>query len=150
MMLALSGREAELAAVRALVAGSRLVTLTGAGGAGKTRLGLQVAAGLLDGTGDGVWFGDLAPLRALEGKDAAGEEAGEPDAAGPGEATTVLTPRELAVLTLVAQGLSNPDIARRPVPSEHTVHRHLANILRKLSLSSRAAAAAWAARAGLV
>jgi predicted ATPase len=57
------GREAELAAVRALVAGSRLVTLTGTGGAGKTRLGLQVAAGLLDGTGDGVWFADLAPLR---------------------------------------------------------------------------------------
>src|SRR5262245_29510895 len=58
------GREAELAAVRALVAGSRLVTLTGAGGAGKTRLGLQVAAGLLDGAGDGVWFAGLAPLRA--------------------------------------------------------------------------------------
>ena len=56
------GREAELAAVRGLVAGSRLVTLTGAGGAGKTRLGLQVAAGLADGTGDGVWFADLAPL----------------------------------------------------------------------------------------
>ncbi|HTU75367.1 MAG TPA: hypothetical protein VMG38_17780 [Trebonia sp.] len=56
------GREAELAAVRALVAGSRLVTLTGAGGVGKTRLGLQVAAGLLDGSGDGVWFTDLAPL----------------------------------------------------------------------------------------
>ena len=52
----------ELAAVRALVGASRLVTLTGAGGAGKTRLGLQVAAGLLDGTGDGVWFADLAPL----------------------------------------------------------------------------------------
>ena len=57
------GREAELAEVRALVGGSRLVTLTGAGGAGKTRLGLQVAAGLLDGTGEEVWFADLAPLR---------------------------------------------------------------------------------------
>jgi predicted ATPase/DNA-binding CsgD family transcriptional regulator len=57
------GREGELAAVRALLAGSRLVTLTGAGGAGKTRLALQVAAGLLDGTGDGVWFADLAPLQ---------------------------------------------------------------------------------------
>jgi len=57
------GREGELAAVRALVGGSRLVTLTGAGGAGKTRLGLQVAAGLADGAGDGVWFADLAPLR---------------------------------------------------------------------------------------
>ena len=56
------GREAELAEVRRLVGGSRLVTLTGAGGAGKTRLGLQVAAGLADGAGDGVWFADLAPL----------------------------------------------------------------------------------------
>src|SRR5215469_13371754 len=56
------GREAELAEVRALLGGSRLVTLTGAGGAGKTRLGLQVAEGLADGTGDGVWFADLAPL----------------------------------------------------------------------------------------
>jgi LuxR family transcriptional regulator, maltose regulon positive regulatory protein len=49
-----------------------------------------------------------------------------------------LTPRELDVLTFVAQGLTNPDIARQLVLSEHTVHRHLANILRKLSLSSRA------------
>ena len=57
------GREVELAEVRALVGGSRLVTLTGAGGAGKTRLGLQVAAGLADGAGDGVWFADLAPLQ---------------------------------------------------------------------------------------
>src|SRR5271165_5735378 len=56
------GREGELAALRALVGGSRLVTLTGAGGAGKTRLGLQVAAGLVDGAGDGVWLADLAPL----------------------------------------------------------------------------------------
>jgi predicted ATPase/class 3 adenylate cyclase/DNA-binding CsgD family transcriptional regulator len=60
------GREVELAAVRALVGASRLVTLTGAGGAGKTRLGVQVAAGLLDGTGDGVWFADLAPLGEAE------------------------------------------------------------------------------------
>jgi DNA-binding CsgD family transcriptional regulator len=61
-----------------------------------------------------------------------------------------LTPRELEVLKLVVQGLSNPDIARRLVLSEHTVHRHLANILRKLGLPSRAAAAAWGVRAGLV
>jgi predicted ATPase/class 3 adenylate cyclase len=56
------GRDAELAEVRRLVTTSRLVTLTGSGGSGKTRLGLQVAAGLLDGSGDGVWFADLAPL----------------------------------------------------------------------------------------
>ena len=58
------GREAELAAVRALLAGSRLVTLTGAGGAGKTRLGLRVATELLDGTGDGVWFTIIKPISA--------------------------------------------------------------------------------------
>jgi predicted ATPase/class 3 adenylate cyclase len=56
------GRDAELAEVRRLISTSRLVTLTGSGGAGKTRLGLQAAAGLLDGSGDGVWFVDLAPL----------------------------------------------------------------------------------------
>jgi len=62
----------------------------------------------------------------------------------------VLTARELDVLRLVAQGLTNPGIARQLVLSEHTVHRHLANILRKLKLSSRAAAAAWGVRAGLL
>ena len=56
------GRDAELAEVRGLLGRFRLVTLTGSGGAGKTRLGLQAAAGLLDGSGDGVWFADLAPL----------------------------------------------------------------------------------------
>jgi predicted ATPase len=56
------GREVELAEVRALVTTCRLVTLTGAGGVGKTRLGLQVAAGLRDGFAGGVWFADLAPL----------------------------------------------------------------------------------------
>ena len=56
------GREAELAEVFRLMGEARLVTLTGVGGAGKTRLGLAVAAGLADGTGEGVWFADLAPL----------------------------------------------------------------------------------------
>jgi DNA-binding CsgD family transcriptional regulator len=62
----------------------------------------------------------------------------------------MLTRRELDVLRLVAQGLSNADIARRLALSEHTVHRHLANIRRKLGLSSRAAAAAWGVRTGVV
>jgi DNA-binding CsgD family transcriptional regulator len=73
-----------------------------------------------------------------------------PSAAAPDGAATVLTPRELDVLKLVAQGMSNYDIAQRLVLSEHTIHRHLANILRKLGLSSRAAAAAWGVRTGLV
>ena len=101
---------------------------------------------------------DLARVahQALQGMQA-GREAprtgalvSELDAAISDEAATMLTPREREVLTLVAQGLSNPDIAQRLFLSEHTVHRHLANILRKLGLSSRAAAAAWAARTGLV
>jgi predicted ATPase/class 3 adenylate cyclase len=57
------GRGAQLDEVHRLITTSRLVTLTGAGGAGKTRLGLQAAAALLDGSGDGVWFVDLAPLQ---------------------------------------------------------------------------------------
>jgi non-specific serine/threonine protein kinase len=56
------GREKELAEVRALVGSSRLVTLTGAGGCGKTRLALQLAAGLLDGPGDGAWLVELAAV----------------------------------------------------------------------------------------
>jgi predicted ATPase/class 3 adenylate cyclase len=56
------GRDRELAEVRALVELSRLVTLIGAGGCGKTRLGLQVAAALLDGSGDGVWLVELAAV----------------------------------------------------------------------------------------
>jgi predicted ATPase/transcriptional regulator with XRE-family HTH domain len=61
------GRGRELADVRALVRSSRLVTLTGAGGCGKTRLALHLAAGLLDGSGDGVWLVELA---AVAGQDA--------------------------------------------------------------------------------
>ena len=56
------GRDREVAEVRALVESARLVTLTGAGGCGKTRLGLQVAAELLDGSGDGVWLAELAAV----------------------------------------------------------------------------------------
>ncbi len=56
------GRTIELAEVRSLVCDHRLVTVAGAGGSGKTRLALQVAAELLDGTGEGVWFVDLAPV----------------------------------------------------------------------------------------
>jgi predicted ATPase/class 3 adenylate cyclase len=65
-LAAFIGRGRELAEVRALVASSRLVTLTGAGGCGKTRLALQVAAELLDGSGDGVWLAELAAVTGEE------------------------------------------------------------------------------------
>jgi pimeloyl-ACP methyl ester carboxylesterase/DNA-binding CsgD family transcriptional regulator len=61
-----------------------------------------------------------------------------------------LTAREAEVLRLVAAGLSNREIASSLVLSEHTVHRHVANLLRKLAQSSRAAAAAQATRAGYI
>jgi predicted ATPase/class 3 adenylate cyclase/DNA-binding CsgD family transcriptional regulator len=56
------GRDAELADVRNILAQNRLVTLTGAGGAGKTRLAVQVAASVASDYADGIWYVDLAPL----------------------------------------------------------------------------------------
>ncbi len=56
------GRETEIAEVSRLLQSHRLVTLTGAGGTGKTRLSLQVAEGILDKFTDGVWFVELASL----------------------------------------------------------------------------------------
>ncbi len=61
-----------------------------------------------------------------------------------------LTARETEVLRLVSTGMSNREIASTLVLSEHTVHRHIANILRKLSQSTRASAATHATRAGLI
>jgi len=56
------GRENEIAEVKNHASSHRLVTLTGSGGTGKTRLSLQVAVDLLDSFPDGVWFVELAPL----------------------------------------------------------------------------------------
>jgi ATP/maltotriose-dependent transcriptional regulator MalT len=64
--------------------------------------------------------------------------------------TGLLTRRELEVLQLVARGMSNQEIATTLVLSEHTVHRHVANVLGKLGVSSRAAAVAQAAGHGLL
>jgi predicted ATPase/DNA-binding SARP family transcriptional activator len=56
------GRERQMAEVKQLLGTSRLVTLTGAGGCGKTRLALQVAARMLEHFPEGVWLVELAPL----------------------------------------------------------------------------------------
>ncbi len=57
------GRERELSEVLGLLSSHRLVTLTGAGGSGKTRLALQVAAEMVEEYPDGVWFVSLAAVR---------------------------------------------------------------------------------------
>ncbi len=93
-----------------------------------------------------------ATLAALGRNDRAGREqtaaarALRALGAVPAAYDDAMTPRERQVLALLADGLTNRQIAEKLVVSEHTVHRHVANILRKLDVPSRAAAAAYAAR----
>ena len=56
------GREKEIAEVKRLLSTAYLITLTGSGGAGKTRLALQVAADVVEGYPDGVWLAEFAPV----------------------------------------------------------------------------------------
>ena len=56
------GREADISQVRDLVTQNRLVTLTGAGGVGKTRMAIQVAGQSVNEFADGIWYVDLAPI----------------------------------------------------------------------------------------
>jgi DNA-binding CsgD family transcriptional regulator len=76
--------------------------------------------------------------------------AGEVPLAGAAGGTGPLSEREAEVLRLVADGLSEAEIARKLILSPHTVHRHVANIRVKLGQPSRAAAAAHAVRRGLI
>lgn len=66
LLSAFIGRERELAEVRHMLRCSRLLTLTGAGGSGKTRLALQAAAEMPGIVRDGVWLAELAPLTEAE------------------------------------------------------------------------------------
>ncbi|GAA0249126.1 alpha/beta fold hydrolase [Cryptosporangium japonicum] len=108
-------------------------------------LGREVAAGIpgarfvpLEGSNHPPWLGDSgAVLDAL--LPFLTESDGD-----------VLTAREREVLRLVAAGRSDSEIAAELFLSSHTVHRHVANIRRKLDQPSRAAAAAAAVRLGLI
>jgi DNA-binding NarL/FixJ family response regulator len=97
-------------------------------------------------------IGDLTPLGAsldLARARAVLEGAAAPPVHG-GEDRKGLTPREVEVLRLISDGLNNQAIAERLFISEHTVHRHVANTLTKLNVSSRSAAVAQAGRLGLL
>ena len=61
-LTSLIGREADLVEVKARLSSHRLVTLTGSGGVGKTRLSIEAGRSLLDHYPDGVWLAELAPL----------------------------------------------------------------------------------------
>jgi pimeloyl-ACP methyl ester carboxylesterase/DNA-binding CsgD family transcriptional regulator len=102
----------------------------------------------LDGDAHPPWIGDSgAVVRAVR----AFLDEHDPRRATPANAgDTPLSVREAEVLRLVAEGLSDGEIAARLIVSPHTVHRHVANIRSKLGQPSRAAAAAYAARRGLI
>jgi pimeloyl-ACP methyl ester carboxylesterase/DNA-binding CsgD family transcriptional regulator len=116
-------------------------------------VGRELAAGIptatlipLGGTAHFPWAGDWSSVaRALR-------SALDPEAPTGvvGPPATLLSGREREVLALVAQGLSDQEIAQQLVLSQHTVHRHVANIRHKLGRSTRTAAVAEAARLGLL
>lgn len=91
------------------------------------------------------WLGDSDAVLG-----AVGAFLDEHHPAGAAPRSGPLSEREREVLRLVADGLGDAEIARRLIVSPHTVHRHVANIRTKLGQPSRAAAAAYAAREGLI
>jgi pimeloyl-ACP methyl ester carboxylesterase/DNA-binding CsgD family transcriptional regulator len=118
------------------------------------RLGREVAAAIpgatfipLQGSAHFPWHGDVdSVVRACREALAPGQS---PHAATEPE-QILLSSREREILACVARGLSDREIAEQLVLSPHTVHRHVANIRRKLGRTSRTAAVAEAARLGLL
>ena len=121
------------------------------------RLGRELAAAIpgatlvpLDGNAHFPWVGDSSTVaHALRSVlDSGASDAGSRRMPEP--AAMLLSRREHEVLVLVADGLSDQEIAEQLILSQHTVHRHVANIRRKLGRGTRTAAVAEAARRGLL
>jgi predicted ATPase/DNA-binding SARP family transcriptional activator/DNA-binding CsgD family transcriptional regulator len=98
--------------------------------------------------GESAWDAALAEGRAMSLEEAAEYALSEKESATPeqpssGAQPPNLTPREQEVAVLVAQDLTNRQIASRLMLSEHTVVTHVRNILKKLGLHSRTQIAAW-------
>jgi len=139
-LLSATGAPFELARVRLDLAG----VLAALGREERARREVEAALAALDQLGALGQRARGEALLARLGHAPAPMPQGEPP-----EPLARLSRREREVLVLVAEGLTNRDIGRRLVVSEHTVHRHVTSILRKLGLPSRAAAASLAARHGL-
>jgi LuxR family transcriptional regulator, maltose regulon positive regulatory protein len=116
----------------------------------RTALGATLAAADRPGDADRELRSAQRVLEALGAGGEAERTRSQRRALGAEERDEALTPRQLQVLRLVADGLSDQQIAERLVLSEHTVHRHLSNIYTRLGCSTRAAAVARAGRLGLL
>jgi pimeloyl-ACP methyl ester carboxylesterase/DNA-binding CsgD family transcriptional regulator len=120
------------------------------------RLGREVAAAIpgatfipLQGSAHFPWHGDAdAVVRAC--REALGPATALPSPPTSSAHEQVLSAREREILVCIARGLSDREIAEHLVLSSHTVHRHVANIRRKLGRTSRTAAVAEAARLGIL
>jgi two-component system, NarL family, nitrate/nitrite response regulator NarL len=95
----------------------------------------------------GVARGEAAITRTMAARLLKGLAAGREE---PMRAEDLLTEREIEVLRLVAQGVSNPDIAAELYITVNTVKTHLRNILDKLHVENRTQAATYAVQKGLI
>jgi LuxR family maltose regulon positive regulatory protein len=91
-----------------------------------------------------------AVLEATRARDALRSLGASPKTTRASRGGQILTPREVEILRLVSEGLTDPEIAERLVLSRHTVHRHLQNAYARLECSSRAAAVAKASKLHLL
>ncbi len=98
---------------------------------------------------NGVVRGEAAVSREMAGA-LLKEFARQPEPASSGAGEAELTPRQLEILQLAAQGLSYKEVAGRLCLSEHTVKYHMGEVLQRLHLKNREQVVAYALRTGLI